>query len=174
MRKKISQRVKDSRKKKANELYEKTRLKIKGKTRSKQREIWKEYREKKYSILHPTSIAGITLFKRSNKQSYYKTSKRVDLKQAINKLFDEKKLRYVIVILKIRTSNGEVLLVSDVFSKAGYERILEIYKKSSNPVMDAVLDKLQNQHSYEGFEVLDVFLRTHYESSKTVKTKVKN
>lgn len=128
---------------------------------------WNIYRGQKFSYYHKSRFTGLTFEKKkrskSTLQEFYKVRKPDNLDNIVGNIFDQHKVRYVLVMLEIRLPEGQVQWVSDVFTKPAYDATMG----REETLMEAILEKLSFLQKYEGYEILSIHIRVIYAGSKT-------
>jgi hypothetical protein len=94
-----------------------------------------------------------------SEQDYYKLKKGADLDETIQRVFDKKKPRYVLVTLKIRLKEThQIIFVSDSLTLEAFEQLEEFEVTA----MEKILEKLSFVAKYDGFELISTHLRLIY------------
>lgn len=114
-----------NRKKAERALYEKTRAKLKGKTRNQTKKLWDGYKSSKKTIKKRYSTPDISFKEKTTK--VFTTENQYELGAGdpdimigrfIDQHINDKGLRYMLIILKgINTTTGEPQFISDSYSK---------------------------------------------------------
>jgi len=131
---------------------------------------WNTYRSKKYSIVTESPFTGLIPERKvtttGTKQEYYKLRKDTELNDVFDDILEgNRKIRYIQVIFKIRTKEGLVQNVSDVFTEEAYYNLQEL----DIDIFDSVVQKLSFVQKYSGYELLSQHIRIIYENFKTDK-----
>jgi len=109
-----------------------------------------------------------------SQMDYYKLAKGKDLDSTVERIFDNKKVRYILVTLKIRLPESDVTqYISDVFTPESFEQMKENY----NNIMEKILEKLSLVAKYDGWELVSQHIRLIYanpEETNRLKNNGKN
>jgi hypothetical protein len=143
----------------------KYRHKIAGKTPLQKEKLREKYFLHKEKYIRKEEFVGIkdvkTFKQKYSTNKYYQIPLNANLNEAVKTIFKKySNARYVLVILKIRLTTGEVMRVSDVFNKIRIERL------GDKNIYDLVLEKLSFVHAYEGFKLLGIYIRIIYANVK--------
>lgn len=93
-----------------------------------------------------------------SEQDYYKLRKG-NIDNAIDKIFNNPKVRYVLVTLKIKLKDTDnIIFVSDSFTPEAWEQLQE----SETTAMEKILEKLSFVAKYDGFELISKHIRIIY------------
>lgn len=98
-------------------------------------------------------------------QDFFKLKSGADLDRTIEKVFEKRHPRYVLVTLKIKLSTGAIMFVSDTLTAEGFYNLQEMEVTA----MEKILEKLSFVTKYDGFELLSVHIRVIYANTKTTK-----
>jgi hypothetical protein len=143
------------------------------KTRQKNSTAWGNYSGYKTAIKKGSEFSGLTFEKRfiqpQSQSDIYKLKSINRLEPLMQKLFNKKSARYVLVTLKIKR-NDIITYYSDSFTFTSYEQLTS---RGEN-IYEKVLEKISFNSNYDGFELLSVHLRVIYENPKNNKIKNKN
>lgn len=136
--------------------------------------VWAKYRDKKYPITHKSKFEGLKFEEKSNTfnkkekrgttTEFYKVVSEKKIDKTVNKVFNTKNVRYVLITFKIRTKEGLVQYVSDSFTKEAYERVID----NDEDIFETVMNKLSFVQKYDGYELLSTHIRVIYENFKAV------
>lgn len=128
---------------------------------------WNVYRGQKFSYYHKSRFTGLTFEKKkrskSTLQEFYKVRKIDNLDTIVGNIFDQHRVRYILIMLEIRLPEGQIQWVSDVFTKPAYDALIE----RGETLIEAIIEKLSFLQRYEGYEILSTHIRVIYAGSKT-------
>ena len=101
---------------------------------------WQKYRTQKYSYYHisryPSAIIEKTIRRKKSKEEFYKVKDKANLDVLIENIFENPKVRYILVILVTRLPSGQIVYASDTFTKPAFERIIERGETVYNTVIE--------------------------------------
>lgn len=125
---------------------------------------WDGYKDFKFQITGKAPFKGLTPFKTFNtintRQKTYKLRPTADIFEIQEKLLLNTKVSYVLVILKARDKNGAIFYFSDVYNKERYESVILVDKTD---IIENTLLKLSLKTDYEGYKIIDTYIRIIYE-----------
>lgn len=144
---------------------------------------WHQYREFKFSYYNISKFKGLKYIgKKKTKptlQEYYQVRNIDNLDSIVKNIFDNYKVRYVLIILQIEFSQnidwedrqkkqrsakkGDIQHVSDVFTKISFEQTME----RGETLEKAILEKMSFLKHYTGYILHNTYIRVIYASSKT-------
>ena len=103
---------------------------------------WNVYRGQKFSYYHKSRFTGLTFEKKkrskSTLQEFYKVRKIDNLDTIVGNIFDQHRVRYILIMLEIRLPEGQIQWVSDVFTKPSYDALIE----RGETLIEAIIEKL--------------------------------
>lgn len=137
---------------------------------------WENYRSYKYGIIYESPYKGLRYDKkkrtRFTRQEYFTVKRGTDLDKTTGKIFDDPKVRYVLVILEIELIEGTIVHVSDSFTKDAYEQVIgddEFGEETGELLIEKVLEKMSFVQKYEGYKLKSTHIRVIYENTKKSK-----
>lgn len=109
----------------------------------------------------------------ANRQDFYKAHKNTDLDEVFEELFSEsyygKDVKYIMVILEIEVNEIRQYF-SDVYTKEAFENIIDSDEYGEGELIyNSVLEKLAFKQKYEGYKLINTFIRVIYENPSTNK-----
>jgi len=96
-----------------------------------------------------------------SQQDYYKLRTGADLDNTVSRVFDNPKIRYVLVTLKIKIdATGQIIYASNTYTRAS---IRQLQERGEETVLENCLDKMTSVHKYKGFTIISTHIRTVYD-----------
>lgn len=136
------------------------------KARGKVSYNWGKYRESKFSYYNISRFKGLKYIgKKKTKptlQEYYKVRNVDNLDSIVKNIFDNYKVRYILVIFVMRAPAGNILHASDVYTKPAFDALQE----RGVTLFESATEKLSFLKTGEGAELLETHIRVIYAGSK--------
>jgi len=105
----------------------------------------------------------------ANRQDYYKIKETTDLDETIKNIFEEsnpyeKDVKYIMVILEIEVNEIKQYF-SDVYTEQAYNNLIDSDEYGEGDIIySSVMEKLAFKQKYEGYKILNSYLRVIYEN----------
>lgn len=142
------------------------------------RQLYRDKREGYLSSFEYGSLK-ITKIKTSAErlQKFYNTQKSTDIDKVVEKIFKNDKVRYVLVILKIKLKGtDQIINVSESFTPESFEDLQgnEQYEESDEKIIERIFEKLSFVVKYDGFELISKHIRVIYATPPNPKLQEKH